>query len=225
MKKKLLTILICGFMVMGITGCNNSENKVVEKVKKEDLQSVNTKIIDYFQSNGVKNYDNYVFNYVDEENNVVVVGLLNDSKEEQEKFKNSVVNSNLIKFVKSEQLVNENENNEDEVENKNTIDVSSQKSCEYIRTYKFIGYYDYEGATPEDYFIVLDQFQRDIPIIEWLNTTQFKKDFKKNQNYEVTYRKRVDYSRGFLDEETEIIKIKPTDKGGMEQTQESCVLK
>lgn len=220
MKKKLLIILICGFMIIGITGCSNSK----KEIKKEDLQSVNNKIIDYFQSNGITEYDNYVFNYVDEENNVVVVGLLDNSEEEQEKFKNSIIDSDLIKFVKSEKLVNEN-NDKDEDENKNTIDISSQKSCEYTRTYKFLGYYDYEGATKEDYYVVLDQFQSNLPIIERLNTTQFKKDFKKNQNYEITYRKRKDFTKEFLDEETEIIKIEPTDKEGMDQTQESCMLK
>lgn len=221
MKKKLLTILICGFII-GVTGCNSSK-----KVEKEDLQNVNNKIIEYFQDNGVTDYDNYVFNYVDEENNTVVVGLLDNSKEEQEKFKKNIVDSALIKFVKSEKLVNENNNDDVENEDKNEdiIDISASKSCEYTRTYKFVDYYDYKGATLEDYFMVLDQFQSNLPIIVELNTKQFKKDFKKNQNYEITYRKKVDYSRGFLDEKTEIIKIKSTDKEGMEQTQESCVLK
>lgn len=217
MKKKLLTILICGVMTIGITGCSNSK----KEIKKEDLQSVNNKIIDYLESNGVTNYDNYVFNYVDEENNVVVVGLLDNSKEEQEKFKKSIVDSDLIKFVKSEKLVNENN---DKDESKNTFN-SSQKSCEYVRTYKFIDYYDYEGPTPEVYFIIVEQFQSNLPMMLGLNTTNFKKEFKKNQNYEITYRKRIDFTKKFLDEETEIIKIEPTDKEGMDQTQESCMLK
>ena len=80
MKKKILKILIYGFIVLGITGCGNSK----KEVETEDLQSVNNKIIEYFQTNGVKDYDNYTFNYVDDEHKVVVVGLLDNSEKEQE---------------------------------------------------------------------------------------------------------------------------------------------
>ncbi|MDE6284667.1 MAG: hypothetical protein K2M17_02880, partial [Bacilli bacterium] len=135
MKKKIINILICGVMVLGITGCKNSK----QEVPKADLENVNNKIIEYFQTNGVKGYENYTFNYIDEENNVVVVGLLDNSKEEQEAFKKTIIDSNLIRFVKGEKLVNENT---DEIENKNTTDISSEKSCEYTRTYKFVDYYD-----------------------------------------------------------------------------------
>lgn len=115
MRKVLLTTFICGVMILSITGC--SKNK---QTLEDDLQSINNKIIDYFQTNGVEDYENYTFNYVDEENNVVVVGLLDNSKEEQEKFKKMIVDSELIQFVKGERLVDEEqiENLRDTTKNK-----------------------------------------------------------------------------------------------------------
>lgn len=100
--KKILIILISGLIVLGMIGCSNSKKEIT----REELQIINNKIIEYFQNNGMKDYENYIFNYIDEDNNVVVVGLLDNSKEEQEKFKKNIVNSKFIKFVKSEQLTN-----------------------------------------------------------------------------------------------------------------------
>lgn len=69
----------------------------------KELNDINDRIIEYFQSDNVE-YDNLSFNYVDTENKVVVVGLLNNSKEYQDSFKRLVVNSDLIVFVQGEKL-------------------------------------------------------------------------------------------------------------------------
>lgn len=105
MKKVIFTILVCGVMIFGITGCGNKSEK---EIKKEDLESVNNQIIEYFQTNGVENYKNFAFNYVDEENKVVIVGLINNSEEEQEIFRKNIVDSKLIKFIKGERSENVN---------------------------------------------------------------------------------------------------------------------
>jgi hypothetical protein len=74
-------------------------------VSSDELNKINNQIIEYFNKNDA-NYDNFSFNYVDNENKVVVVGLLENSKKEQEEFKKRVVNSNLIKFVEGDKNIN-----------------------------------------------------------------------------------------------------------------------
>ena len=80
-------------------------NKCVTNV--DELNNVNNKIIDYFTTNGVKNYENFCSNYVDEITGVVVVELLDNSIEEQNKFKRLVVDSDLIEFRKGEKGTND----------------------------------------------------------------------------------------------------------------------
>ena len=60
MKKAMLTALLCGSIVLGIAGCDNSK-----QATKEELRNVNNVIIEYFSTNGVESYENYIFNYVD----------------------------------------------------------------------------------------------------------------------------------------------------------------
>jgi len=57
--------------------------------------------------NDADDYKNYSYNYVDDKDKVVVVGLLDNSVEKQEEFKNLVVDSDLIRFEKGEINVNE----------------------------------------------------------------------------------------------------------------------
>lgn len=54
-----------------------------ELEQKLDAKEVNNYIINYLEDN---NISNFVFNYVDEISNKVVIGLIDNSKEEQEKF-------------------------------------------------------------------------------------------------------------------------------------------
>lgn len=63
------------------------------------LENINNKIIEYFES-GKENSFNLSANYIDKENNIVIVELLNNSKEEQDLFKKLVIDSEYIKFVK-----------------------------------------------------------------------------------------------------------------------------
>ena len=53
----------------------------------------------------VINSNNLSFNYVDTINKKVVVGLLNNSKEEQERFKKLVVDSEYIVFIEGGKLI------------------------------------------------------------------------------------------------------------------------
>ena len=73
----------------------------------EELNNINKKIIDYFTNNGVKDYENFCSNYIDEVNGVVVVTLLDISQEEQDKFKRLVVDSDSIEFRKGEKGIDD----------------------------------------------------------------------------------------------------------------------
>lgn len=77
-------------------------NKDSTLVSLQELDNVNNKIIEYFTYNSVNEYDNYSYNYVDYENNVVIVGLIDNSYEKQEEFRKLVVDSPFIKFEMGE---------------------------------------------------------------------------------------------------------------------------
>ena len=79
-----------------------------DNITYDELNEVNNKIIEYFTLNGVGNYKNYSYNYVDEKNKVVIVGLIDASKEKQDEFRKLVVDSDLIKFEKGEIMINDN---------------------------------------------------------------------------------------------------------------------
>ena len=115
MKKTLFAVLVCTLMTLTLTGCGSkveTDNRV-GNVSIEELNDINNKIIYYFNNNGASIYNNYSYNYVDEKDMVVVVGLVNNSKEEQEKFIKKVFiddeakildainNQEIIKFVES----------------------------------------------------------------------------------------------------------------------------
>ncbi len=102
MKKIVLTVA-CVVMILGLTGCDKSNTEVSET----ELNKVNEQIIEYFSSENVE-YDNLSFNYVDLTNKKVVVGLIDNSKKQQDKFKKLVINSKLIEFVKGENLIDYN---------------------------------------------------------------------------------------------------------------------
>ena len=59
-KKTILTIVLCGVMILKLTGCSKSTTEV----SKTELNKVNDQIIEYFSSENVE-YDNLSFNYVD----------------------------------------------------------------------------------------------------------------------------------------------------------------
>ena len=100
MKKKTLNTILFIVIIISVTGCNKTAN-----VSEEQLNNINDKIIAYFSSDNAE-YNNLSFNYVDTINKKVVVGLLNNSKEEQEKFKKLVVDSEYIVFIEGGKLIN-----------------------------------------------------------------------------------------------------------------------
>ena len=87
--------------------CSIKEDSNSNVPSKKELEEINNKIIDYFMSSN-KDYDNYSFNYVDITNNVVVVGLLNNSNEMQEEFRTKVVDSPYINFIQGNPMQNYN---------------------------------------------------------------------------------------------------------------------
>lgn len=124
MKNKLLGILICGLLSIGLTGCGKNNSLVTTN----ELNEINNKIIKYFQLSNVE-YDNFSFNYVDDEKNVVVVGLLTNSEEEQNKFKTNIVDSEYIIFVQGKQNINEINTDElNNIKDKLTDKVSSKEN-------------------------------------------------------------------------------------------------
>ena len=100
MNKKILNTILFVVIIISVTGCSKNTN-----VSEEQLNNINDKIIAYFSSNNAE-YNNLSFNYVDTINKKVVVGLLNNSKEEQERFKKLVVDSEYIVFIEGGKLIN-----------------------------------------------------------------------------------------------------------------------
>lgn len=90
---------------------NNDNNIIYEYVENsnEKLDKVNKQIQEYFTNNITAN-KGFKANYIDVVNNVVVVELDNNTSEEQNWFKENVINSDVIKFIK-------NENNMTEIKN------------------------------------------------------------------------------------------------------------
>lgn len=102
--KKLLIILLLASALIGITGCKNGS----KAADTTELESVNNKIVEFFSSShsNDKLSDNFCFNYIDEKNQIVVVGLLNNSEEQQKEFREKVIDSKLIKFVQGSKNIN-----------------------------------------------------------------------------------------------------------------------
>lgn len=94
MKKISLTLLLSGIIILGLTGCGTKDVP-----SQKELDAVNDKIVEYFLSEDF-DYENYCFNYVDESKRKVIVDLLDNSKEQQDKIKELTIDSNLIEFVK-----------------------------------------------------------------------------------------------------------------------------
>lgn len=91
MQKKILISLFIFFALIGFTGCSN-------KKTLEELENVNKKINEYF-SQEKYDYDNFVFKYIDKDKMKVVVGLKENNEEQQNRFKNLVIDSNYLEFV------------------------------------------------------------------------------------------------------------------------------
>ena len=100
----------------------------IDKVNVDELNRINNKIIEYFSSDNVE-YDNLSFNYVDEENEVVVVGLLDNRKEQQDNFRKIVVDSEFIKFIQGNSNVDHISLDElSNIQDKITVSVSATEN-------------------------------------------------------------------------------------------------
>ena len=105
---------------------------------------------------------------------------------------------------------------------KNSDIVEDTKECTYTKTYFFIDYYDYQGDVPSEKYIIVDQFQDHAPKIIKYSTNMFDIDFEKGANYEFTFKSGI---RNGIIEDDWLINIEKTDKLGMEQVEESCVIR
>lgn len=65
----------------------------------QELNHINDVINDYVKNNSA--YNNLGFNYVDENKKVVIVGLYNNSYNQQHIFRKHIVDSELLEFVKA----------------------------------------------------------------------------------------------------------------------------
>lgn len=101
MKKILLISTIFVGILIVLIGYKNFQ----KPVSYDDLSKINNKIIEYFSTNTTLD-DNFCFNYIDEKNNIVIVGLLDNSKEQQNNFKKKIINSKHIKFVQGSKNIN-----------------------------------------------------------------------------------------------------------------------
>ena len=68
------------------------------------MNNINNTIIEYLQK---EKYSNLSYNYIDEENKLVIVGLIDNSKTAQEWFNKNIINSKYILFEKSRKLEND----------------------------------------------------------------------------------------------------------------------
>ena len=145
--KKTLEIILCVVMLVMITGCNN------EKVGVKELNKINDKITEFYINNNDK-AGNLGAHYVDEENKVVVVELIDNSKEEQEKFRKEIVDSEYIKFVQGNQQDNQQ------------IKITKTKDCDN----KVIEYHQYEEG--KVYLVCLDDIKlNDVSLKDYFSKT------------------------------------------------------
>ena len=134
--KKVLIIIMFICMIGTITGCDSDE------VSLKELNDINDKITEFYINNNDK-AGNLGSHYVDEENKIVVVELIDNSSEEQEKFRKEVVDSEYIKFVQGNQQYNQQ------------LKITKTKDCDN----KVIEYYQYEEQ--KVYLVCLDEIKLD----------------------------------------------------------------
>ena len=119
-KKKIIIITIIGAFIiilipilMNLKNINLSKNTKLEKETNNidyliSLKDVNNLINDYLSKEDT-NLSNYAYNYVDEEKNKVIVGLLDNSEEKQNEFLDKVFNDccgyTYISYLKAHKTI------------------------------------------------------------------------------------------------------------------------
>ncbi len=102
MKKKRIIILLIIFILGLIAGFTLSY--LNKKANALDPETINSQIINYIMDN-LDEIPNYSYNYVDEDKNVVVVGLKINEPNNQEEFYKKVFSSSDIKKLKSQKII------------------------------------------------------------------------------------------------------------------------
>ena len=97
---RLYKITLLLLITLISTGCEKVQ------ITENDLENDFNKINDYYLTNEID--DNFVFTYIDLSNNKVVVGLKENTKEEQTKFKENIINSDNIIFVNAKDYKDNN---------------------------------------------------------------------------------------------------------------------
>ncbi len=178
--KKIIIFMLLGGFVLSTCGCGKKEEVMVSM---DELNRVNDKIIEYFQTNGVIEYDNYSYNYVDVEKMVVVVGLVDNSEKEQEWFRENVVNSKYIRFEQGEHVRVSSANINEKIDKIVNNYGSSSNPYDYIK----VGQKEYDEllSYPEETFeyAIRDLFAGDTSkglkgYVEALLCTEINKSFQ-----------------------------------------------
>ena len=99
MRKIICALFLCSIIILVVISC-----KIKKEVSIDELNNINDEIIGYFNRNGTKKYDNFSYNYVDEKEKVVVVGLIDNSKKEQKWFSKNIVDSKYLRFEKAKRM-------------------------------------------------------------------------------------------------------------------------
>lgn len=88
-------------------GCWFMKYELEDEIKIS-LEDINSKIIEYFSKDNI-DLTNLVYNYVDNENNVVVVALIDNNIEKQDEFIYNVFSSccgsKYIKYIKDNKMI------------------------------------------------------------------------------------------------------------------------
>lgn len=102
MKRKRIIILASLFIIGFIIGL--AINYLNNKANALSVDDVNSKVISYMKENS-NELPNYSYNYIDEDKNVVVIGLKQNNKSTQESFYEKIFTSSEIKKIKRQKLI------------------------------------------------------------------------------------------------------------------------
>ena len=115
MKKKFLVVFLLLVMCLSLTGCKDKEEGNTNNPDQQQdqqgtggsattsLEGITNDLIKFYQTDKAQDYLNLVSYYIDNENDVVVVELKDNSSEAQDWFLKNIVNSDKIKFIKFEE--------------------------------------------------------------------------------------------------------------------------
>ena len=120
-------------------------------------------------------------------------------------------------------LSNETENLAQNVSDENT----TNPEIEFVRTFSVDAKLNYSDTTGKYGYIVVNQFQQDMPTVMKIENDLFEQ-LEKGNNYEFTFRGEVknnnDYSKLYdIVNDFECVEVNETNKTGLEQRQDAIV--